>query len=181
MLTPPNEKLLSLDDLLGRILNWRRRGDRIVFTNGCFDLLHAGHVHYLAAARGQGDRLVLGLNSDRSVAGLKGPRRPITPERQRAQVLSGLWCIDAIVIFDAPDPGRLIARIQPDVLVKGGDWAPDQIIGADTVLSSGGRVIRIPVLPELSTSAIIERIVRRYGDETGGGDESPGESRESGG
>jgi D-beta-D-heptose 7-phosphate kinase/D-beta-D-heptose 1-phosphate adenosyltransferase len=136
----------------------RDRGKRVVFTNGVFDLLHPGHVRYLAAARELGDVLVVGLNSDRSVRANKGPGRPITPEAERAEILAALACVDAVAIFDEETPAGIIRAIQPDVLVKGADWAEDAIVGRDTVEARGGRVVRVPVEPGWSTSAIVERI-----------------------
>lgn len=137
---------------------------RIVFTNGCFDLLHVGHVRYLAAARSFGDALVVGLNSDSSVRRIKGPRRPLTPQGQRAEVLAALQCVDLVAIFDEPDPLALIRQVRPDVLVKGADWALEEIIGADWVTANGGRVERVALVPEVSTSAIIARILDRCRD-----------------
>ncbi len=136
----------------------RRDGRHTVFTNGVFDLLHPGHVRYLQDARREGDALVVGINSDRSVRAIKGPSRPITPERERAEVVAALACVDAVVIFDEDDPHRIISRLQPDVLVKGADWGPDAIIGRDLVESRGGRVVRVPLAEGYSTSAIIEKI-----------------------
>jgi D-beta-D-heptose 7-phosphate kinase/D-beta-D-heptose 1-phosphate adenosyltransferase len=133
-----------------------------VFTNGCFDLLHAGHVRYLAAARSLGDLLVVGLNSDASVGRLKGPRRPITPQAQRAEVLAALASVDLVVIFDEDDPRRLIETIRPGVLVKGADWSEANIIGADFVKAHGGRVETIALVPGASTTAIIETILDRH-------------------
>jgi D-beta-D-heptose 7-phosphate kinase/D-beta-D-heptose 1-phosphate adenosyltransferase len=141
----------------------RNAGNRIAFTNGCFDILHAGHVRYLTAARAEGDALIVGLNSDASVRKIKGDKRPIVAQEQRAEVLAGLACVDYITIFDEPDPYRLIKALMPDVLVKGADWPEDEIIGADIVNSAGGRVARIDVVPEISTSRIIETILARYG------------------
>ena len=157
------EKLKELGDLRETLKPLRNAGQRIVFTNGCFDILHAGHVRYLTAARQEGDLLVVGLNSDQSVKRIKGPQRPLVSEQQRAEVLAGLWCVDYIVIFDDPDPLRVIQTLQPGVLVKGDDWAENQIIGADVVKSDGGRVVRVPVVSGISTSRIIERIVQRFG------------------
>ena len=157
------EKLKELSDLRETLKPLRNAGQRIVFTNGCFDILHAGHVRYLTAARREGDLLVVGLNSDQSVKRIKGPQRPLVSEQQRAEVLAGLWCVDYIVIFDDPDPLRVIQTLQPGVLVKGDDWAENQIIGADVVKSDGGRVVRVPVVGGISTSRIIERIVQRFG------------------
>jgi D-beta-D-heptose 7-phosphate kinase/D-beta-D-heptose 1-phosphate adenosyltransferase len=136
----------------------RAAGKRVVFTNGVFDLLHPGHVRYLQAARGEGDVLIVAINSDRSVRAYKGPTRPITPEQERAEILAALGCVDAVVIFDEETPGHVIQLVQPDVLVKGADWAADAIVGRDTVEARGGQVIRIPVEQGWSTSAIIGKI-----------------------
>ena len=135
-------------------------GGRVVFTNGCFDLLHAGHVSYLRQARSLGDMLVVGINSDRSVREIKGPTRPVHSEEDRKQVLLGLSCVDLVVPFDEPDPYRLIGELRPDVLVKGEDWAEDEIIGSDLVLSWGGSVVRLPLKEGLSTTGIIEKILQ---------------------
>ncbi|MFH1138374.1 MAG: D-glycero-beta-D-manno-heptose 1-phosphate adenylyltransferase [Pseudomonadota bacterium] len=139
----------------------RARGGLAVFTNGCFDLLHAGHVRYLAEARTRGDILIVGLNSDRSVREIKGPGRPVTPQDQRAEVLAALECVDAVVVFDQADPLALIESIEPDVLIKGGDWSLDRVVGRKEVEARGGRVLTIPLTPGVSTSAIIERILER--------------------
>ena len=144
--------------LVTRLHDGRRT---VVFTNGVFDLLHLGHVRYLQAARALGDALIAGINSDRSVRANKGPERPITPERQRAEVIAALRCVDAAVIFDGDTPYELIRALQPDILVKGADWADDAIVGRDVVEARGGRVVRMPVEPDLSTTAIINRIRRR--------------------
>jgi len=136
----------------------RRRGLRVVFTNGVFDLLHPGHVRYLQAARAEGDVLIIGVNSDRSVHAIKGPTRPLIPEDERAEVLDALACVDAVVVFDEDTPADIIRAVQPDVLVKGADWAADRIVGRETVEARGGRVVRIPVEQGWSTSGIIERI-----------------------
>ena len=133
-------------------------GRTVVFTNGVFDLLHPGHVRYLAEARAHGDALIVAVNSDRSVRAIKGPARPVTPEHERAEVLSALAAVDAVVIFDEDDPHAVIADIRPDILVKGADWAADRIVGRDIVESRGGRVIRIPFAPGFSTTSMIERI-----------------------
>lgn len=131
---------------------------RVVFTNGCFDLLHPGHIRTLEAARKLGDALIVGLNSDRGVRQLKGPGRPILPERERAEILAALECVDAVVIFDEPTPREIITALLPDVLVKGGDWAGDQIVGREEVEAAGGRVVSIPVAPGYSTTAILQKI-----------------------
>src|ERR1051325_8158089 len=138
----------------------RQSGKRVVFTNGVFDLLHPGHVRYLTAARAEGDALVVALNSDRSVRAIKGPERPVTPEHERAEIGAALVCVDAVVIFDQDTPAEIIRTIQPDVLVKGADWAADAIVGRETVEARGGRVVRIPVEQGWSTSEIIKRAKR---------------------
>ncbi len=154
-----HEKFLSRSEVVSALTARRTRGQRVVFTNGCFDLMHVGHTRYLQAARDLGDLLVVGVNTDRSVHSLsKGSDRPIVPERQRAEVLAALACVDYVVLFDEPDPGRLISEIQPDVLVKGGDWAPDTIIGRETVEARGGVVTTIPLVPGVSTTALVEKI-----------------------
>lgn len=135
-------------------------GLRFVFTNGVFDLLHAGHVRYLRQARAQGDALIVGVNSDRSVRAIKGPGRPIVSEGARAELLASLACVDAAVVFDEDDPHAIIARLQPDVLVKGADWAEDAIIGRDVVEARGGRVVRVPIEDGFSTTALLDRIAR---------------------
>ena len=142
-------------ELRGRAM---QEGRRVVFTNGCFDLLHAGHVRYLEAARAEGDLLIVGLNSDASVRRLKGPGRPLNPAADRAEVLAGLQAVDAVVFFEEDTPAELIAELVPEVLVKGADWAEGEIVGADTVESQGGKVVRIPLLEGRSTSQLIEAI-----------------------
>jgi len=136
----------------------RAAGRTVVFTNGVFDLLHVGHLRYLQQARALGDALIVGLNSDRSVRANKGPSRPVTPEAERAEILETLACVDAVVVFDQETPHELIAAIQPDVLVKGADWAEDAIVGRDIVEARGGRVVRVPLEAGQSTSGIIEKI-----------------------
>ena len=133
------------------------RGGTVVFTNGVFDLLHPGHVRYLQEARQLGDALIVGVNSDRSVRANKGPDRPITPESERAEILLALECVDAVAIFDEETPADIIRRIQPDVLVKGADWGPDNIVGRDTVEARGGRVVRMELSPGYSTTELIRR------------------------
>ena len=155
-------KQVDVHELTGLCEQYRKTGQVIVFTNGCFDILHAGHVTYLDKARSFGDRLVLGLNSDQSVKQIKGEKRPVIHQEHRAMVLSALSCVDHIVIFDEPDPGRLIQTICPDILVKGADWPEDQIIGADFVKQRGGKVERVVLEPEISTTRIIERIGQLY-------------------
>jgi rfaE bifunctional protein nucleotidyltransferase chain/domain len=151
-------KILSEDRAAAWVERLRREGKTVVFTNGVFDILHPGHVRYLEDARREGDALLVGVNSDRSVKAIKGPARPINCEDERAELLAALGCVDAVVIFDEDDPRQIVDRLQPDVLAKGADWAADRIIGRDTVEARGGRVVRIPLAAGYSTSAIIEKI-----------------------
>jgi D-beta-D-heptose 7-phosphate kinase/D-beta-D-heptose 1-phosphate adenosyltransferase len=137
---------------------FRAQGKRVVFTNGVFDILHPGHLRYLQQARALGDVLIVGLNADASVRRNKGPERPINPQQERAEILEALECVDAVVLFDQNTPAEIIEAIQPDVLVKGADWAEDAIVGRDTVEASGGRVVRIPIEQGFSTSAIIAKV-----------------------
>jgi D-beta-D-heptose 7-phosphate kinase/D-beta-D-heptose 1-phosphate adenosyltransferase len=152
---------LSLPDAVALVQSLRQRGQRVVFTNGVFDLIHPGHVRYLQAARAEGDALIVGVNSDRSVRDYKGPTRPITPEHERAEILAALACVDAVVVFDEDTPDQIVRRLQPDVLVKGADWAADAIVGRDTVEARGGKVVRVPMEQGWSTSAMIEKIKGR--------------------
>jgi D-beta-D-heptose 7-phosphate kinase/D-beta-D-heptose 1-phosphate adenosyltransferase len=138
----------------------RATGKSVVFTNGVFDLLHVGHLRYLQQARALGDALIVGLNSDRSVRANKGAGRPITPETERAEILSALACVDGAVVFDEDTPHEIIVALQPDVLVKGADWAADAIVGRDVVEARGGRVVRVPIEAGHSTSALVEKIRR---------------------
>lgn len=139
---------------------WRAQGRSVVLTNGCFDLLHAGHLSLLEAARRQGAVLVVALNSDASVRGLKGPSRPVVPERERAEVLLALEAVDRVVLYDEPTPLAVVLALLPDVLVKGADWTEDAIVGRAEVEAAGGRVVRVPLVPGLSTTALVERIRR---------------------
>jgi rfaE bifunctional protein nucleotidyltransferase chain/domain len=157
-----SEKIVTLEDLVARLKKVRESGQTVVFTNGCFDLLHVGHVRYLAAARSQGDLLIVGLNSDASVRLIKGPKRPIVRQKHRAEVLASLMCVDYVVLFEEPDPLRLIQTVKPDVLVKGEDWAEDAIIGAEDVKSGGGKIVRIAFVEEGSTTGIIQTILRLH-------------------
>ncbi len=145
-----------------RMVNvWRLKSDRIVFTNGCFDILHRGHVEYLQEAAALGDRLVVGVNSDASVRRLgKGDDRPINDQDTRAKVLAALRCVDAVVIFDEDTPLELITALQPDVVAKGGDWKPEQIVGADVVKARGGEVRSLKLVDGFSTTALVEKIRR---------------------
>jgi rfaE bifunctional protein nucleotidyltransferase chain/domain len=156
-------KIINLKDLLEKISLFHRQGKKIVFTNGCFDIMHVGHVRYLSTAKAKGEILVVGLNSDKSVNAIKGEKKPIICEAQRAEVLAGLWCVDYITVFNESDPLKLIQAIKPDVLVKGADWPEDKIIGADFVKSNGGQVVRVPLVPEISTSSIIQKILTVHG------------------
>jgi len=141
----------------------KRQGKKIVFTNGCFDILHVGHIRYLSQARKLGDILVVGLNTDRSVRTIKGEKRPLVCENERAEVLSALKVVDYVVLFDEPDPLALIKALKPSILVKGADWPEDKIIGADVIKQSGGRVVRIPLVPGSSSTNLIEKIIKAYG------------------
>jgi rfaE bifunctional protein nucleotidyltransferase chain/domain len=152
------EKILSRKALIIRRREWKDNGKRAVFTNGCFDLLHPGHIRLLEQARGLGDVLVVGLNSDRSLRELKGAGRPLVPEGERAEVLAALAAVDAVTIFDEATPQALVAALLPDVLVKGGDWGPDEIVGRAEVEGAGGRVVTLPYIEGYSTSALIEKI-----------------------
>jgi D-beta-D-heptose 7-phosphate kinase/D-beta-D-heptose 1-phosphate adenosyltransferase len=154
----PAEKVLDRDTLLERF--GRPRSGRLVFTNGCFDLIHRGHVEYLCAARSLGDALVVGLNTDASVRRLKGPGRPVTPEEDRAIVLAALACVDAVSLFDEDTPRELIAALRPDILVKGGDYASADVVGRKEVEADGGRVVFLPFLPGRSSNAILQRLNR---------------------
>ena len=150
--------VLTLEESIVRFAKQKRNGKRVVFTNGCFDLLHPGHIQSLEAARALGDVLIVGINSDSSVRELKGPARPVLPEQERAEILASLECVDAVLIFPELTPQKTIAALLPDVLVKGGDWPGDQIIGREEVEAAGGHVVRIDVVPGYSTSAILQKI-----------------------
>ncbi len=152
-----SHKILNRESARRRLAEARRRGRKVVFTNGCFDILHAGHLASLEGSKRLGDLLVVGLNSDASVRRLKGDSRPVIGQENRASLLAGLGCVDIVVIFDEPTPEDLIRSLEPDVLAKGGDYTPDQIAGADIVLAHGGQVVTIPLVPGLSTTALLER------------------------
>ncbi len=156
------EKIRRRDGLRGIVETLKREGKRIVFTNGCFDLLHVGHVRYLEEAKALGDVLVVGINSDGSVRSLKGPQRPILPEEERAEVLSALGCVDYVTIFEEADPLELISVIRPHILVKGGDWSRETTVGREVVEESGGEVVIIPFVQGASTSNLIQTILKRY-------------------
>lgn len=150
--------ILTLDQAILRFGRDKRNGRRVVFTNGCFDLLHPGHIRTLEAARALGDFLIVGLNSDASVRRLKGEARPVLPERERAELLAALEAVDAVIIFNDATPREVIARLLPDVLVKGGDWADDSIVGREEVEAAGGRVVSVPVAQGYSTTEILRKI-----------------------
>ncbi len=154
----PESSAVPLSALVAERGRWRQAGLRVVMTNGCFDLLHAGHLSLLEQARALGDVLVVALNSERSVGTLKGPGRPLVPEAERAETLLALETVDRVVVYDEPTPITVIHALQPDVLVKGADWAEDKIVGRDVVEAAGGRVVRVELLPGRSTSAMVERM-----------------------
>jgi rfaE bifunctional protein nucleotidyltransferase chain/domain len=155
-------QVLNLAELVAARARLRQRGQRVVFTNGCFDLLHPGHVRYLQQARALGDALMVALNSDRSVRELKGSARPILKEDERAEVLAALACVDFVTIFDEPTPQQIIAALLPDVLVKGGDWRLETIVGREEVEAAGGRVLSLPFVDGVSTSEVIARILQGH-------------------
>jgi D-glycero-beta-D-manno-heptose 1-phosphate adenylyltransferase len=157
-------KIKSLLELTQICDALRNGGGRIVFTNGCFDLLHVGHVRYLEEARRLGDALIVAVNTDDSVMHIKGPNRPIVPENDRAELVASLQCVDYVTLFDTPDPLPIIRRLLPDFLAKGADWPLDRIIGADEVLRAGGQVVTIELVPGHSTSGLIRKIVERFGE-----------------
>jgi D-beta-D-heptose 7-phosphate kinase/D-beta-D-heptose 1-phosphate adenosyltransferase len=150
----------SLADLLRERDEWRRSARCVAFTNGCFDLLHSGHIALLEAARAEADVLVVGLNSDASIRGLKGEGRPLFPESERAETLEALEAVDRVVVYDEPTPLEVIRALRPDVLVKGADWALDAIVGREEVESAGGRVVRVELVPGRSTTSLVDRIRR---------------------
>ena len=159
-------KVLSIAEAVAFVEHLRHAGKEVVFTNGVFDLLHPGHVRYLQEARREGDALIVAVNSDRSVRAIKGPSRPVNPEAERTEVVAALACVDAVVVFDEDTPQQVIGRLQPDVLVKGADWANDAIVGRDIVEARGGRVVRIATAEGHSTSAIIQKIQGTQGGST---------------
>ena len=155
-------KVKTIQELQPLLEILRATGKKIVFTNGCFDLIHTGHTRYLAIARSLGDLLVIAVNSDSSVRTIKGDKRPITPQAERAETLAALECVDFVTIFDEPDPFKIISALQPDVLVKGGDWPVEKIIGGDIVQARGGKVVNVPYVEGASTTGIIEKILEKY-------------------
>lgn len=152
------DKVKSCEELLTAVAHHKKEGKKIVFTNGCYDLIHIGHVRCFKAGKNLGDTLIVALNSDRSVRTLKGPPRPIVPQAERAEIIAALECVDFVTIFDQDDPLEIISAIKPDILVKGGDWALNTIVGRDIVESYGGEVIALPLVPGVSTTRIIETI-----------------------
>jgi rfaE bifunctional protein nucleotidyltransferase chain/domain len=163
----PNQ--LTNEEILLKVRSWQSEGKKVVFTNGCFDILHAGHVRYLTAARELGDKLVIGLNSDASVRRIKGPNRPVSCQDDRAEVLAALAVVDAVTLFDDDTPEKLIGMLLPDILVKGADWPVDKIAGASAVLQHGGSVLTVPLLEGRSTTGIIEAIIHLYCSQPNGG------------
>ncbi|NTW68379.1 MAG: D-glycero-beta-D-manno-heptose 1-phosphate adenylyltransferase [Chlorobiaceae bacterium] len=155
-------KVLNHDEALHKVQEWQASGETVVFTNGCFDILHAGHVEYLTAAKKLGARLLIGLNSDASVRRLKGPNRPVCHEKDRAAVLAALTAVDAVTLFEEDTPETLITLLLPDILLKGADWAVEHIAGAKAVLENGGKVLTVPLLEGRSTSTIIDKILQLY-------------------
>lgn len=153
-----SDKILSLPALQEQLEKWRGQGQKIVFTNGCFDLLHLGHVDYLEKARQLGDKLVLGLNTDASISRIKGPSRPLQDEMSRARVMASLLFVDAVVLFDEDTPLELIKTVQPDILVKGDDYSVDQIVGHEVVVARGGEVRTVPLVKGYSTTNIVRKI-----------------------
>jgi D-beta-D-heptose 7-phosphate kinase/D-beta-D-heptose 1-phosphate adenosyltransferase len=154
----PKQKIKSLKDLKVIVAGLKRQGKKVAFTNGCFDILHLGHVRYLEQAKKRADVLIVGLNSDKSVRKIKGPKRPLNPQNARAQVLSALRCVDYIVIFHSPTPIKLIKTLKPDLLLKGADWQRSEIVGKEIVEEYGGRVARIALTKGYSTTKIIKKI-----------------------
>ncbi len=155
------EKIKSREELRGIREELHLRGRHVVFTNGCFDLLHRGHVRYLEAAGALGDALIVAVNTDRSITQIKGPLRPIMDEESRAELVAALHCVDYVTLFDTPDPLDLIELLLPDFLVKGADWPEERIVGARAVREVGGQVVRIPLIPDISTTIIIQKIAKQ--------------------
>lgn len=156
------KKVVSLDELKNIVLTLKKEGKCIVFTNGCFDLLHLGHVQYLQKAKEYGDILVVAINSDASIKAIKGNKRPLMPQKDRAAILAALACIDYVIIFEEHDPVRIISELIPDVLIKGGDYQLNEIKGSEIVISSGGKVLTIPEIKGKSTTKLIQTILEKY-------------------
>ncbi len=157
-----SKKIMTLNALQKVVKSLQKKGNKVVFTNGCFDLIHVGHVRYLSEARTLGDVLVVGVNSDDSIRQIKDPKRPIVSEAERLEVLSAFWFIDYLVLFNDQTPKTLITSLTPDILVKGGDWALDQIVGRDHVEQHGGKVVRIKTVKGASTTSMIQRVLDRF-------------------
>jgi rfaE bifunctional protein nucleotidyltransferase chain/domain len=157
------DKILTWEALKREVERLQSEGKKVSFTNGCFDILHVGHVQYLREARKAGDLLILGLNSDASVRAIKGEKRPLVPQGERAEVVASLEMIDYVTLFDEPTPLALIEYLRPDLLVKGGDWKEESVVGRDAVRSWGGRVVIVPMTEGVSTTNIVEKILRIYG------------------
>jgi D-beta-D-heptose 7-phosphate kinase/D-beta-D-heptose 1-phosphate adenosyltransferase len=160
------DKIKDFDQLLKDVSHHKKEGKKIVFTNGCYDIIHIGHVRCFQEGKKLGDTLIVALNSDRSVRTLKGPPRPIVPQAERAEIIAALECVDFVTIFDQDDPLEIISEVKPDILVKGGDWALDTIVGRDIVESYGGQVIPLPLVPGVSTTRIIETIASHLSPHT---------------
>jgi D-beta-D-heptose 7-phosphate kinase/D-beta-D-heptose 1-phosphate adenosyltransferase len=156
------EKIKNLSQAQRIVARFKAKGKKVVFTNGCFDVLHVGHVRYLRKAKSYGDVLVVGLNNDRSVKLIKGKKRPILPEKERAEILAALEFVDYVIPFDTPDPLRLIETLKPNVLVKGADWPRNRIVGREIVEKIAGRVVRVPLVPRASSTGVIEKIIKVY-------------------
>jgi rfaE bifunctional protein nucleotidyltransferase chain/domain len=157
-----NPKIKTIGQMKQITARFRARGKKVVFTNGCFDILHVGHIRYLQESKKRGDILVVGLNTDRSVKQIKGEKRPIVPEKERAEVLSSLESVDYVVLFDEPDPLSLIQALKPTVLIKGADWPRSKIVGRESVEKTGGRVVRVPLVRGASSTGVITRIIKAY-------------------
>ncbi len=161
-MTPTETKILQLDEAITKVADWQRADQKVVFTNGCFDIVHLGHIDYLEKARALGDRLVLGLNTDASVGRLKGPSRPVVNEYARARLMAALAFVDTVILFDEPTPKALIEALKPDILVKGDDYSIENIVGADFVMRNGGSVETVPLVKGYSTTGLIEKIKSSY-------------------
>ncbi|GHB62400.1 D-glycero-beta-D-manno-heptose 1-phosphate adenylyltransferase [Persicitalea jodogahamensis] len=161
-MTPTETKILQLDEAITKVADWQRAGQKVVFTNGCFDIVHLGHIDYLEKARALGDRLVLGLNTDASVNRLKGPSRPVVDEYARARLMAALVFVDTVILFNEPTPKALIEALKPDILVKGDDYSVENIVGADFVTNNGGSVETVPLVKGYSTTSMIEKIKKSY-------------------
>ncbi len=159
---PTETKILKLNEAITKVADWQRADQKVVFTNGCFDLVHLGHIDYLEKARALGDRLVLGLNTDASVSRLKGPGRPVVNEYARARLIAALAFVDAVILFDEPTPQALIEALKPDILVKGDDYTVENIVGADFVIKNGGTVETVALVKGYSTTALINKMKSSY-------------------